>query len=272
MLPDTPLIMLPGLCCDGWFFRQQAQAFARKSDGTPRHVIVPDWIAHVDPRDGTGALQRLAVRLSTAWHEAGLDGAVVVGHSMGGFIASFACGIGRFQPSAVLILDSSLPVPPDRRPFLRELGLRMQACADGDPNVRRERMTDVLREYVLQHLASPADDRSELEEIIVRMAAADPLRCGVLLQAASVIDVTPSLKRIPGRIVALAGNPPRIPIEHFLAARPDAELFQLPSVGHFLQVLAPEPVNTAIACVLRGQALRGAGMAPLSVARTQQLT
>jgi len=267
MLPDTPLIMLPGICCDGWFFRHQAHAFSKCGDGSPRHVIVPDWAAHVDPRDGTGALQRLAGRLSTAWHEARLDGAVVVGHSMGGTIAALACGTGRFQPSALLLLDSSTPVPPDRRPFLREMGQRIQACANSDAAARRTRMGEVLREYVFQHLASPADDRGALEEIVERMSAADPERNGVLLQAASVIDVTSSLKRVPGRVVALAGDPSRIPIDLFLAARPDADIAQLPRVGHFLQVLAPEPVNTAIACVLRGEPLRGAGMESLTPAR-----
>ena len=99
------------------------------------------------------------------------------------------------------------------------------------------------------------------------MAAADPLRCGVLLQAASVVDMTPSLKRMPGRLVALAADPTRIPIDLLLAVRPDVELARLPMVGHFLQVLAPEPVNTAIACVLRGEPLRGAGMEPMVPAR-----
>lgn len=268
MLPDTPIIMLPGICCDGWFFRHQSHAFARRSDGSPRHVIVPEWIAHVDPRDGTGALPRLAGRLSTAWHEAGLDGAIVVGHSMGGLIATLACAVGRFQPSAVLLLDASIPTSPERRPFLREMGARMQACADPDPAVRQERMIVLLREYVLQHLASPTDDRHLLETAIERMANADPVRSGVLLQAAAAVDTTTALKRVPGRVAALAADPARMPIDLFLSVRPDAEVAQLPGIGHFLSILAPEPVNTAIACVLHGRPLRGAGMesvAPMRV-------
>lgn len=267
MLPDTPLIMLPGNCCDGWFFRHQAHAFARKSNGTPRHVIVPEWIAHVDPRDGTGALQRLAGRLSSAWHEAGLDGAVVIGHSMGGFIATLACSVGRFQPSAVLILDSSLPVAPERRPFLREMGVRMQACADPDPAVRQTRMIALMREYVLHHLSSPSDDRDVLDEVIDRMSNADPVRNGVLLQAGAAIDMISALRRTPGRIAVLVADPPRTPIDLVASTRPDAEIAQLMHVGHFMQLLAPEPVNTAIACVMRGEPLRGAGMEPITPLR-----
>jgi len=267
MLPDTPLILLPGSCSDGWFFRHQAHAFARCRNGSPRHVVVPEWIVHADPRDGTGALQRLAGRLGTAWHEAGLDGAVVVGHSLGGFIAALACSTGRFQASAVLVLDASLPVPPERRPFLREMGIRMQACFDPEPALRHERMIDLLREYVLLHLSNPGDDRGALDEIIERMAAADPTLNGVLLQAAAAIDVAPALKRLPGRIAALVADPSRTPIELLLSVRPDAEVAQLRGVGHFLQLLAPEPVNTAIACMLRGEPLRGAGMESIVPAR-----
>lgn len=268
MLPDTPIIMLPGLCCDGWFLRHQARAFARRRNGQPRHVIIPEWIMHVDPRDGTGALRRLAGRLSTAWHDGGLDGAVVIGHSLGGFIAALACAAGRFVPSAVLFIDASLPVPLDRRPFLREMGERMQGCADPDPIVQQTRLTELLRDYVLQHLAGPRDDRAVIDEVIERMSRADAVRNGVLLQAAAVIDAAPLLARLPGRVAAMAATPARMPVEAFIAARADADIVQVPKAGHFLPLLAAEEVNAAIACMLEGRALRGAGMEPVVASST----
>ncbi|MBX3354407.1 MAG: alpha/beta hydrolase [Phycisphaeraceae bacterium] len=263
MLPDTPLILLPGVCCDAWFFRHQAQAFARTQNGTPRHVIVPEWIAHVDPRDGTGAMRRLAARLSTAWHEAGLDGSIVVGHSMGGFIATLACATGRFRPGGLLIIDSSLPVPADRRTALLELGARVIGCDDPDPTERLSRMESVIGNFVRSQLTGASDDREIIDEIVERMSRADPQRNGIMLQSAAALDIVPSLERVPGRVAALAAEPGRLPIELFQAARPDAEVALLHDVGHFLPIFAAEQVNTAIACMLGGRPLRGAGMEPV---------
>jgi len=261
---NPPLILLPGVCCDAWFFRHQAQAFARCRDGTPRHVIVPEWIAHVDLRDGTGCLQRVAARLASAWHEAGLDGAIVVGHSMGGVIGTLACGLGRFQAHSLLLLDTAIPVPASRRPFLQEMGTRMTACANADATAQREALGRLMHEYVTQHLASTNDDRDTLDQIIDRTAGADPERSGLLLQACAAIDLTPALQRVPCRISALAADPSRLPIDLFRAARPGAEVLQIHGIGHFVQVLAPQTINAAIACLLDDAPLRGAGMMPIA--------
>ncbi len=265
---DAPLILLPGTCCDAWFFRLQAQAFSRRRDGSPRHVIVPDWIAHVDPRDGTGSLQRVAARLATAWHDADLDGAVVVGHSLGGIVGTVACSTGRFKPGALLLLDSAIPIPRERRPFLVELGTRMAACADPDPSVQRERLRPLIRDYVLQQLAAPTDDRDTLDEVIEHMTGGDPLRGGTLLKAAASVDLTIPLRRVDTRVSAIAADPARLPVDLFRACRPNAEVLQIRSVGHFIQLLAADTVNAAIACILDGSPLRGAGLEPLAVAGT----
>lgn len=264
MDPDAPLILLPGICCDGWFFRLQAQAFARRRDGSPRHVIVPEWIAHVDPRDGTGCLQRVAARLSSAWHEAGLDGALVVGHSMGGIVGTVACATGRFKAGALLLLDASIPVPAERRPFLVEMGSRLTACANADAAAQRHSLESVARDYVLQHLASPQDDRDTLDQVIEHMAGGDPVRCGTLLKAAAVIDLAAPLRRVECRVSAIAADPSRLPVEQFRAARPLSEVLQIRSVGHFVQLLAAPAVNAAITCMLDDSPLRGAGLEPVA--------
>lgn len=258
------LIMLPGLCCDAWFFRLQAQAFARCRDGSPRHVIVPEWISHVDVRDGTGALQRVAGRLATAWHEAGLDGAIVVGHSLGGIVATLACSAGRFTPHSLLLLDASVPTPPERRPFLAEMSARMLACVDPDPELQCGRVGSLMREYVLDHLVSPHDDRDTIDQIIDRMRSADPHRCGLLLQSCAIIDLSTALRRVPNRVAAIAADPPRLPVELFRAIRPTAEVMGIPHVGHFVQLLAAPTVNAAIACLMDDAPLRGGGLMPIS--------
>lgn len=270
MHPDAPLILLPGTCCDAWFFRLQAQAFVKLRNGSPRHVIAPDWIAHVDPRDGTGALQRVAGRLSTAWHDAGLDGALVVGHSMGGVVGMLACAAGRFKAGSLLLLDSAIPVPPERKPFLAELGARMAACADADPMKQREKLLPIVRDYVLQHLASPHDDGDQLDQIIEHMAGGDAERSGVALRSAAAVDLALALRRVECRVSAIAADPARLPIELFRAQRPHSEVLQVRSVGHFVQLLAPGAVSAAMLCMLDDSPLRGAGLEP--VAATSALT
>jgi len=185
---------------------------------------------------------------------------------MGGIIGALACAAGRFKPGSLLLLDSAIPVAAERRPFLAELGARMLACADADAMKQRQALERLSRDYVLQHLASPHDDRDTLDQIIEHMAGGDASRCGSIFKAASVVDFAPALRRIDARVSAIAADPARLPIDGFRACRPTSEVMQIRRVGHFVQLLAPSTVNAAILCMLDGSPLRGAGLEPVTAA------
>ena len=267
MLPDTPLILISGLCCDGWFFWPQVARFNRLADGRPRHVVAPDWVMHADPQDGTGALPRLAARLASAWHRGGLDGALVVGHSLGGLLATLVAANGGFRPAGLLLIDAMVPIVEDRKPALRDLATRIRGAANPDQGKQRERMGGVLRDYVFQHLSSGTDDRAVLAAIVDRMSAADPFRNALLVESALVVDFAAALKQVPGRVAGLAAEPARLPTDRLLQIRPDAAVAQVKGAGHFLTLLAPEAVNAAIQAMMESAPISGPGLVPLAAAR-----
>ena len=106
--PDAPnMVLLHGFACSLGWWDDAAPALARD-----HHVIAVDLLGHggsEKPRDGYGRVAQ-SLRVSAALDELGVRRAVIVGHSMGGAVATALVELRRPLVESLVILDTG----PDR--------------------------------------------------------------------------------------------------------------------------------------------------------------
>ena len=118
--PDAPnIVLLHGFACSLGWWDKMSPALARD-----HHVIAFDLLGHggsEKPRDGYG-MEEQARRVSAALDKLGVRRAVIVGHSMGGAVATALTEMRRPLVESLVILDPG----PDRNdgslPFTARLG------------------------------------------------------------------------------------------------------------------------------------------------------
>ena len=118
--PDAPnIVLLHGFACSLGWWDKMSPALARD-----HHVIAFDLLGHggsEKPRDGYG-MEEQARQVSAALDKLGVRRAVIVGHSMGGAVATALTEMRRPLVESLVILDT----PPDRNdgslPFTARLG------------------------------------------------------------------------------------------------------------------------------------------------------
>ncbi len=118
--PDAPnIVLLHGFACSLGWWDEAAPALARD-----HHVIAFDLLGHggsEKPRDGYG-MEDQARRVSAALDELGVRRAVIVGHSMGGAVATALIEMRRPLVESLVILDTGPDKNDGQLPFTARLG------------------------------------------------------------------------------------------------------------------------------------------------------
>jgi pimeloyl-ACP methyl ester carboxylesterase len=222
-----PLILLPGLACDGALWRHQAAALA--ADGRPVHL------ADVHSRADT--LPEMAALL-LAEHPGDL---LLAGCSMGGMLAMEAARQAPQRVRGLALLGTSA------RPDTPELlVLRSQAIDEFE----RGRIEPLLRANVMfafhrSHQARLADDYLAM---VMRAGAAGLIRQNRAVMARA--DLRPTLPALACPTLVVGGlddllTPPDCARE-LAAAIPGAQLQLLPECGHMLTWEQPAAVTALL--------------------------
>jgi pimeloyl-ACP methyl ester carboxylesterase len=168
--------------------------------------------------------------------DAGLEQPVLIGHSLGGFVATAYAGAHPAKVRAVVNVDQPLSLAT----LAEALGAHLEALRAG-------KVSETLM-FVLSLLGlGPASDVliARLEQTRARLPKEVVLGVwGPLLDN----DVSPALARVDAllaRLVApylcLLGREVDLAYAHWLAARlPDATLEGWPGLGHFLHLVEPD--------------------------------
>jgi pimeloyl-ACP methyl ester carboxylesterase len=118
--PEAPnIVLLHGFACSLGWWDNVTPALARD-----HHVIAFDLLGHggsEKPRDGY-AMEDQARRVSAALDKLGVRRAVVVGHSMGGAVATALTELRRQLVSSLVILDTGPDKGDGRLPLTARLG------------------------------------------------------------------------------------------------------------------------------------------------------
>lgn len=266
---DAPVVVaLHGITAHGRSFRALAGAL-------PDHrVIAADLRGRGGSRDVTGPFSMAAhaddvARIADA---AGVDEAVVVGHSMGGFAAVVAAHRHPSLVSRLVLVDGGLPLALPEA--LMALPTEQLIGAVIGPALTRLRMTfssrDEYRAMWREHPALAADWNPIIEAYVDEdlVGAAPELRPGAVEEAvlrdgeSELVhdDVERALDAlvVPTTVVAaahglLAADAPPLyadeQLDAFAAGHPQASVVRVPDVNHYTILLTPRGVEAVAAMV-----------------------
>lgn len=227
----------------------------------PERLLAPAWMpapGSLDPADwpaaADAAMDRAMLRFAdtllaqvrSAILAAGFEGSLLIGHSMGGAMAVLLAADPALAATGLVMLDSSVPMPPQRRSESTERMGRWLELVQSQGQEEAQRawaisMPERTRPYFHAHDRGPLRKRVER-----RMAQAPVLEAAAALGGAVQWDVDAALQAVRCPILALAADPARLPVEAFQAARPDAQLVHRAGCGHFLHLFYPAFVSETL--------------------------
>ena len=227
----------------------------------PERLLAPAWMpapGSLDPADWPGAAgaamdgamlrfaDTLLEQVRSAILAAGFEGSLLIGHSMGGAMAVLLAADPALAATGLVMLDSSVPMPPQRRSESTERMGRWLELVQTQGLEEAQRawaasMPERTRPYFHAHDRGPLRKRVER-----RMAQAPVLEAAAALGGAVQWDVDAALQAVRCPILALAADPARLPVEAFQAARPDAQLVHRAGCGHFLHLFDPAFVSETL--------------------------
>lgn len=231
-----PLVFVHGWCSDHRFFGPQFEYFKGS-----RHVVAVDLRGHGESSKPQGDYSIATHAADIAWlcERLGLSRPVIIGHSMGSFVAlEVASQFPGLVSAAVLVEPAPLVFSPELQASMPEL---IEALS-GPHHVEAQRR--FLEESGMFFL--PTDDPERRAWIVKAMTSVrqDVMLSSLMAMAAWGTESTGKHWDLPVLDI-VASNPLTDPS----LLRPlcsDLEVAETQEVGHFNQLLAPERVNRAM--------------------------
>lgn len=231
---DPPIVFVHGWTCDHTYFAPQFEHFK----GSNR-VIAVDLRGHgaSDKPDGDYPIELLADDVAMVLGELRVEGAVVVGHSMGALVA---VQLARTRPDlvshAVLVDPAPMAVPPEIAALLSRVTDNMEGP---DPAAARRAVIDML--FI------PTDDPALRERVTNEMADAPVHVAVACFRGIAGFDGEAALRSLTIPILVINAASPINDPERLASLCPSLINTHTPGVGHFNQLLAPDEVNRLIA-------------------------
>lgn len=192
-----------------------------------------------------------AADLVAVLDDLGLDRSVVVGHSMGGFVAAVMGHLHPARVQSVVLVDGGLPLPVPEGLSVDELlhqviGPAMARLSMTFPSVAAHRdfwrahpalqeWTEEIEAYVDYDL-DPETQGSRASIDAVRADAADTLTTTTIPDAVAALGVPAGFLRAE---TGMLGQPPALATAELVAAHPTvADLGEVPGANHYTLVVA----------------------------------
>ena len=227
---DQTIVLIHGGLCDRSYWWQQVEAL---SSGF--RVVTLDLTGHGDTggsRDDW-SIEQFADDVVRVLDDAGGDQVVLVGHSLGAFVALDAARRLGTRVAGVVVVDMlhtpGAPPPPPPAP---ELGA----------------MAKMMRRGMFTASSDPA----LADRVISGMLAFSPEVAGPMRAAAARFDAGGALATLSGTPVALVLSDAR-PIDagKIRTLHAGSRVYRVPGEGHFLMLEAPDTINDLLATVAR---------------------
>jgi pimeloyl-ACP methyl ester carboxylesterase len=236
---EIPMICTHGWACDGAQFFELSQ-FLEKDfrifrPDLPGHGRTP--LKQFSPGFETYANALVDFALT---HE--LEGAVLLGHSMGGVLSMIAASSGRLRPLAVINLDGSFPASEKTLE-----GQKMIRGWIGEPDFR-ERLANLLREAFFL----PAERDERCEAILATMCSAPDEVLRFLPEHVAELQPNSVLRKVRAPTLYVGSATPRFDKERAAALIPNFRFEQI-DAGHFLHVYQAADVARKVQEVMQKQ-------------------
>ncbi len=239
-----PLVFIHGLACHRGFWASQMQHFAAR-----HRVLAPDLRGHgqSDAPHQRYTMQSLADDLVWMCDQLEYEHPVLVGHSLGGLVAMEAAAAqpGRF--AAVVLVDSVLLPPGDRRGFVEQLV----------GSLRTDDAEQTLRDYYGSFFG-PFDEPDVKAWILDEAVRTPPyVSSSIWEQAMLSWNDEEALRRCTAPMLYLDAGTPNADLGRISAIQPGLILGRTIGSGHFSPLVVPDQVNAMLdrylAAVLGGR-------------------
>lgn len=231
---DLPMLLIHGMACNRTQFGPQVEHFSKN-----RRVVAYDQRGHGEsakPFDASYDAWTLADDAAWLCGELGLEHPVVIGHSLGGGVATALGARYPDLPSAVVILDSGFEMPAEVRAELR--GFYDALTEDVYDNV--------VRTFVRERLFDVGDDPTLLGPVTDVMASCPREIFLAMGEGVLAFDQREAAMSITAPTLFIASSRPFVDLGPIHQARPDWYLGRTVGAGHFHHLLVPDQVNGMI--------------------------
>ncbi|MGH8994797.1 MAG: alpha/beta fold hydrolase [Acidimicrobiales bacterium] len=231
---DPPMVFIHGWTCDHTYFAPQFEHFK----GSHR-VVAVDLRGHgtSDKPEGEYPMTLFAEDVAAVLGQLDVEGAVVVGHSMGALVT---VQLARSHPAlvsrAVLVDPAPMAVPPEIGALLSQLTDNMEGP---DPVAARRVVIDML--FI------PTDDPELKERVANEMANAPAHVAVACFRGIGAFDGEDALGSLTIPVLVINSAAPINDPQRLASLCPSLTNEHTPGVGHFNQLLAPDEVNRLIA-------------------------
>jgi len=165
---------------------------------------------------------------------------------MGGALACLLAADPAIAARGLVLLDSSVPMPPQRRAdTLKRMG-RWVARAKAEGRIPAQAAWVLDQPARTEHFFNSTDQGPPRALIERRMAHAPVVEAAATLGGYVQWPTAAALEQLRCPLLALAGDPGRLPVAALRQARPDAVIQIIPNSGHFLHVFAAREVQDLI--------------------------
>jgi pimeloyl-ACP methyl ester carboxylesterase len=236
----APLVFVHGWTCNRTYFQPQFDHFA----GRGHPVVAVDLRGHGDSDAPDGGYSIAGFGDDVAWMcgRLGLEGVVVVGHSMGALVAVEVARSHPELPQAIVMVDSApIVVAPELRPLLEGV---VGGLAGPDHEVTR-------RTFVEQFLFLPTDDQDRKARITADMLTAPRHVALACMEAIGAFDGEAALAACKVPALHIAAANPINDAAALKALNPLVETAQTVGAGHFNQLEVPDQVNAMLERFIR---------------------
>jgi pimeloyl-ACP methyl ester carboxylesterase len=243
-----PVILIPGLGCPGEVWND----ITARLHGFQTHTLTLAGFAGT-PRIDEPLAAKTRDELARYIRARRLDHPIIIGHSMGGYIAYWLAASEPNLVGPTIIVDAAPTFGPDDPGAAQAAGAQARSVwADASD----EQFTRQVQLQFASMSAQPARLRTTIDAV----ARSDRRAMGDAVYEMVTHDLRPQLSRIraPVLLVLADGS---LQAAYRQQARPvrDHEVVVLPGTGHFVFVDDPDGFVTAIKRFLDGRALVAAG-------------
>lgn len=226
-----PVIFIPGLGCHGrvWY------GISNRFEHIQAMTLTPAGFAGQPAIDGPLA-RTMVQQLARYIRDRKIVKPVIVGHSMGGFVALWLAATEPDLVGPVVVVDS---VPGnDAASAARGKQLR-----DRWAKLPRPQLEQTLRSYY-SGMFTNADDRDAVIEDVLK---SDQRALADAVEEVFTVDLVPELPKVTAPVLAiLADGPHQRTIKQQLAAVPDHQFVVLPKTRHFVMKDDPDGFYRAL--------------------------
>lgn len=229
---DPPMLLVHGWCCDHTYFTPQFEHFRHK-----HRVVAVDLRGHgqSDKPQQDYSMAMFADDLAWLCEQLEVKNPVIIGHSMGGVIATALAAQHPDLPAAIIAIDSPILLS-------QELSDRMKSLAE---TLWSPRYIEVARQ-VVDAMFLPTDDQQRKAQIVESMTSVPQHVMASSMEQTSSWDGVSALSACKVPTLLISAGQYAVDVNRLRELCPQLVFGQTVGAGHFNQLEVPGQVNTMI--------------------------